>query len=375
MFFFFFFDESLYKGNKGEWSEVYTHFKLLADGELHGADGKLNRIDSINYPIISILRQEKESGLFTYDIDRVNGQIIVSDSEGQSHSFDRRDFETKASELLQLIKTTKNKKGESLAFPEIGKFMNDIGMRYLKAKSADKSDIRMVVHDFHINSNKEYGYSIKSKLGGNSTLFNANKDGTNFLFKVKGELTATEIEAFNGIKLFKDKFAYLKEHGCTLEFNDVVNPTFNCNLTLIDSDLKRILAECLRVYYSHQANAMEDVGEIVSDANPCRYPEGCSIDFYAYKLKQFLIITALGMTANTPWNGQYQANGGYIVVKEDGDVVCFHFIDRNQLEDYLYCNTAFDTPSTSRHAFGDIFEMDGELWMKLNMQIRFIHDR
>ncbi|MCQ2259334.1 MAG: HpaII family restriction endonuclease [Bacteroidaceae bacterium] len=246
-----------------------------------------------------------------------------------------------------------------------------------KTNSCYKNKLRHGVYEFHdadIDFDNDLPYYIKSNCNFKYALFNANKDGTNFLFKVKGELSATEIEAFNGIKLFKDKFAYLKEHGCTLEFNDVVNPTFNCNLTLIDSDLKRILAECLLVYYSHQANAMVDVGEIVSKTNPCRYPEVYSIDFYAYKLKQFLIITALGMTANTPWDGQYQANGGYIVVKEDGDVVCFHFIDRNQLEDYLYHNTAFDTPSTSRHAFGYIYEDGGELWMKLNMQIRFIHD-
>lgn len=373
-FFFYFFDEDLYKGNKGEWSEVFTHFKLLADGELHGADGKLNRIDSISYPIVKILREEKENGLFCYDIDRENKQIVVS-GLGNKHRFDQTDFADKAEELLKLIKTTRNKKGESLAFPEIGEFMHNIGMRYLKAKSADKSDIRMVVHDFHINSDKEYGYSIKSKLGGKSTLFNSNKNGTNFLFKVKGTLSETEVLAFNSIRLFSDKFAFLQEHNCALGFEDVMHPTFNNNLLLIDSDLKRILAECLLVYYSHQANVTAEVARIVKENNSCCYPEDANMDFYAYKLKQFLIITALGMTANTPWNGQYQANGGYIVVKEDGDVVCFHFIDRNQLEDYLFYNTAFETPSTGRHDFGDIFKKDGELWMKLNMQIRFIHDK
>ena len=54
-------------------------------------------------------------------------------------------------------------------------------------------------------------------------------------------------------------------------------------------------------------------------------------------MKRFLVIVALGMTANKPWNGIYAANGGFLVVKEDGDIVCYHFYDRNQLETYLQC--------------------------------------
>ena len=46
------------KGNKGEWSEIYTFFKLLADGKLYAADEKLNRIPEQFYPIIKILREE-----------------------------------------------------------------------------------------------------------------------------------------------------------------------------------------------------------------------------------------------------------------------------------------------------------------------------
>ena len=55
-----------------------------------------------------------------------------------------------------------------------------------------------------------------------------------------------------------------------------------------------------------------------------------------------------------------------IVVKEDGDIVCYHFYDRNQLENYLYDNTAFDTPSTSRHEFFQIWRgEDNNVYLKL----------
>ena len=37
---------------------------------------------------------------------------------------------------------------------------------------------------------------------------------------------------------------------------------------------------------------------------------------YAYKIKQFLLAFALGMTVSSPWDGCFNANGGYIVVKK-----------------------------------------------------------
>lgn len=77
------------------------------------------------------------------------------------------------------------------------------------------------------------------------------------------------------------------------------------------------------------------------------------------------------MTPSKAWQGKFNANGGFIVVKEDGDIVCYHFFDRNDLEDYLFYNTRFETPSTSRHNFGSIYEENGEFFMKLNLQVRF----
>lgn len=77
------------------------------------------------------------------------------------------------------------------------------------------------------------------------------------------------------------------------------------------------------------------------------------------------------MTASTLWNGKFNANGGSIVVKETGEIVCYHFFDRNDFEDYLFNNTYFDTPSTTRHHFGDLYEQDGKLYLKLNLLVKF----
>ena len=41
-------------GNIGEWSELYTMFKLLADGKLYAADANTNKIPDISISIAII---------------------------------------------------------------------------------------------------------------------------------------------------------------------------------------------------------------------------------------------------------------------------------------------------------------------------------
>lgn len=89
-------------------------------------------------------------------------------------------------------------------------------------------------------------------------------------------------------------------------------------------------------------------------------------------MKCFLTDIALGMMPTIVWTGKYEANGGYLVVKENGDVLCYHFYNKNLFEDYLYNNTRFETASSTRNRFGFIEkQVDGSLIFKLNLQIRF----
>ena len=68
----------------------------------------------------------------------------------------------------------------------------------------------------------------------------------------------------------------------------------------------------------------------------------------------------------------FGATGGYIIVREDGEVLCYHLFNRNEFENYLLKNTKFETASTSRHQFGDIYKENGKYFIKLNLQVRFI---
>lgn len=71
------------------------------------------------------------------------------------------------------------------------------------------------------------------------------------------------------------------------------------------------------------------------------------------------------------WKGVEDANGGYITVKRDGEVVCYYLYQRDEFEKYLFNKTHFDTPSTSRRDAFCVYKDDNSYKIKLNLDIRF----
>lgn len=355
-------------GNKGEWSEIYVLFKLLGEKKVYAGDADLNKIESLFYPILKILRNEKLAN-YEYSID---GDIVIVSEDGEELL--RKsvgEFLEKAQELLEVIKTSTG----AFNAPDIEQFMSEISCSTLKAKSQDKTDIRIVIHDLRTGMTPALGFSIKSQVGGNSTLLNAGKT-TNFCYKITGHrLSTNDIGAINSIETrtkVLDRVKAILDKGCTLEYVRMDDATFRNNLVLIDSLLPEIAAEILLQGYSTGVYDLKANTVAVTARNPIGYDDTCHHAYYEHKIKNMLVASALGMVPHTPWNGKYDANGGYLVVKEDGDVLCYHFYDRNLFEDYLYENTKLETPSMSRYEFASVYKADdGNLYFKLNLQIRF----
>lgn len=136
--------------------------------------------------------------------------------------------------------------------------------------------------------------------------------------------------------------------------------------------LPELLAECLLLWFKEGVSELKEVSDRLSESNPLRLPTKEAPDIYHFKLKKFLLEIVLGMKPATKWNGQYDVTGGFIVIEENGDVICYHLIQHNLLEDYLFQNTYFDTPSSSKfYSYGGVYEEDGIHKIKLTMQIRF----
>lgn len=355
-----------FSANKGEWSELYAFFKLLAEGKLFSGDGHLNVIPDKFYPILAIFRNDNRDRT-SYIIDATKKHILIAGNSSE-FSIPQSVFANESRKLLEFIK---NLKGSTESYPSLEDFMERIYIDSVKAKSSDKADIRIKIHDFHTGSDPEVGYSIKSRLGGSSTLINSAGDSTNFVYSV-GKLSNQLVREFNAHDRFKKKFELLKQNSVLPKWIGVGSRTFYNNLMMIDTCLPWIIGECLLYYYSGQVHTLVEAEKMLRHHNPLNFDIINQPHFYEYKLKQFLLAFALGMTAGTAWNGKFVANGGYIIVKEDGEIVCYHFFDRNELEDYLFNNTYFDTPSTKRHNFGDIYSSPNDDLLKLNLQVRFI---
>lgn len=78
------------------------------------------------------------------------------------------------------------------------------------------------------------------------------------------------------------------------------------------------------------------------------------------------------MTPEKSWVGEEDANGGYITVKRDGSVVCYHIYDRQNFHQYLYDYTYFEKGSSSRHEYMQIYKSNDEYYVNLNLQVRFL---
>ncbi|HHC75329.1 MAG TPA: HpaII family restriction endonuclease, partial [Thiothrix sp.] len=201
------------------------------------------------------------------------------------------------------------------------------------------------------------------------TLLNASGN-TNFIFEVVG-IDSHVLDQVNAIKTrtkVKDRIQRIYELGGSLRFYKAEKETMAYNLSMVDSCLPELIANMLQEFYENRTTAISKNLENVFNAGNNFHTDLISL---TVKIKRFLVSVLLGFFAGQKWDGNYVANG-LIVVKEDGEHVGFHIVDKAALEDYLFEHIKFDTPSTTRHRFGHLIaENNGNIYFKLNFQLRF----
>ena len=250
-----------------------------------------------------------------------------------------------------------------------------MNIRQIKAPAGDKVDIRMQIHDIKTGHEPVAGFSITSDLGNPPTLLNAGKN-TRFRYEITG-ISDKDMEEVNAIDKSVDK-EYMKarmeelfNRAEKIRDHAMLSDTYEDNLMMIDSMLPEIYGYFILFHYMTMKLPHADcekLCEILEKANPLGYRKK---NIYTYKIKKLLCASALGMTPGKEWDGNEAATGGYIIVKRDGDVVCYHLYNRNFFEDYLLKNTTIDRPSASRYDYAYVFKENGHYYIDLNIQIRF----
>ena len=340
--------------NRGEWSEAYALLTLLQKPEFALSDSSLNKLSASQYKINSILLPA-DSPNKVVELSLDNGNVIAS-YDGQKNIIPVVDIKKIVEELFQEIL---NSTTTTFSFNKLDGLWTRFFNPQIKATNANKSDVQIKIFDKNSQIESIKGFSIKSNLGSATSLLNASQL-TNFLYEAPLE---AELSDSSPKVLGKQvKSLALKHHGS-------VSQTYRSNLSKVDKNLEMLISHLLLEYYgaSKREKFIKDLLPYVVKKNPLHLSNSNS---YEKIISAFLKATAFGMVPRVQWDGRFSANGGMIVIKEDGDLVGFYLDDIQSnvnLEKYLLENSFFDTASTSRHGFGAVFD---DNFFKLNLLIR-----
>ena len=340
------------KRNKGELSEIYALCKVIFEQKIHY--GNLNAQLSNDY--ISVLKIHTNQS----DIDLNKSEIIIHQN-GEQKNIVLSDV-IKIDELNQILDDIK--KGKSTFSSEIlDNKVALLGLEKSKGTSYEKGDIAL---SFDENGQifDNQNASIKSFLGNSPTLINASQ-ATNFIYEIQN-FNAENMAIINAIDTrskIKDRIEKIAELGGNFIFTKCENPIYESTLRKVDSRMPEILAGALLAFFQKQ------IGNRLAD-----YPIQQLTDLEQQnqihcRLKDFIKASILGIFPTVEWDGNLTANS-VLLVNEMGELLFYHTNKDAILKDFFYQYTFFDTPSSSRHRFGLVYQENGKFYFKLNLQLR-----
>lgn len=356
------------KANKWEWSEFYAFLKILTERKLFAADKNLAIITWRYFVFHSVVREEYHGIKKIYDLQCPENQIRILDNKGATIAiFEDSELPQKTKSIFEAIK---NAWKWTFHIQEARDLMEQLLCEKVKASWSRKEDIVWVIDDIISPTPVELGFSVKSMIWGSSTLLNA-WNTTNFIFKIESfQWDKDIVNVISWRSKIRDRIKKIREMWGKFVFMKPKNSVFAANLKKIDFMFSKLVANMLLDFFGGKANTVPNLTKLLSEGEILREYGFSEWDF-EYKVKNFLDAIALWMVPNTEWDGISIAQGGYIVVKENWDVVCYHLYNRDEFRTYLFENTKFDTASSSRHWFGSLYEEGWELFFNLNLQIRF----
>jgi type II restriction enzyme len=352
-----------FRGNKGEWSEIYVLFRILADGRLSSSTKDFQNSTESYFPVSRIIRK---SSLITCTYEILEGYVEISSTIANQPAarVTQKRFRESADLLFGVIAESKG----VFSVPELSELLSLCNISSIKAPSSSKEDIILRYYEPKVNQEIALAFSIKSELGAPPTLLNASQS-TNVVFKIGGSLTNQEIVLLNKLPP-KQLVSKLSEENHTIVYSRFNNPIFEQNLKVIDSQMPEIVAHLVLAYFKSSGTSILSLTDELVRSDPLLVVDETQ-KFYSHKIRTFLQDVALGLRPATSWSGVHDASGGYIVLLKSGNLCCIHSHDRELFRNYLESNTKLET-ADARNNFGTIFSDRYNSFISLNLQIRFI---
>ena len=378
--------------NKGEWSEIYIFFKLLSDGRVYVADKDMNKLKDVFLNIISIIREEKVGFEYRY-FPGDNVKITLNGDEVKI--VDTQQFVNFMRKVWTMITTSSSTFNDE----EVQDFLKSIFIENITSPAQKKTeyfggteDIVLDTVDYRSGVSRVMGFSCKSDIDAASTLFNASGDNTNFVYELTGNMTDEIMDRFNSMcnEVHKkdsikyevatgDRMKYLREQEIDLNFVKTATSVSGQNLIrCCGMEMPLLVAGMLKYYYyeccaSTKIASLDSAVRYLAMNDFVNYGFDNLYDTYRSKVTTLLYAMFTGLRFTKAWSGRSDVNGGYIVVKRDGDVVAFHSCIADEFKDFLFEKLNFEAPSCTRHKYMAIYkdEQSGKYYLKLALQFRF----
>lgn len=358
-----------FEATKKEWSELYTFFRLLADGKVSLGTPQAKTDEEKCWPIAMIQREEHD-GTRRYYIEKENIRIV---GEKVNAVLPRKDFATVAGLILDAVKTSAD---NNVISPDgVEEFMNAASIFDLEAQTEDRTDFSIA---FWHPEAPLAGFNVRSRLSSMNPLLDGGRTANLKLEQTGIKFATPTVNKINALPESSNEVAermmLIERLGGVLKYADVADRVFRCNLLMIDLHFPRVLAEMVRIMHLDGLTRISELTEQMKSINPLKIKEELIAKhyFYEYKMKQFLMALALGMRPAKIFNGTDSAVEGILLLNGNGEVLCYHKSEKQVFEDFLYQNTRFEKGSVDKDKYGFLERENGVYYFKLNAKIGLI---
>ena len=333
----------------GEWSEVYALARLLT-GEVKGTPNRA----SVKISAAQVQHSISETPI-EYRVSKATVSIVRDSSTAQT--IERKQVSKLATLLLADIRekstrTFVSKSGDALVAA--------LGFRGASAVLRDDVKVRFD----GARSIAWSGLSVKSFLGARPTLLNASP-ATNFVYKLSGSPRTLKQVSSLRLLTMRPLFKFFSENSVGLNFVSMDSEIFRQSLISFSPKLVKLVATLLSQAAFQSRKPLKEVWigakgsgrDGVYDVSP---------DFL-----NFLGAVGLGLQPATPWESRQLGFGGFLIVNADGGVELLNEAGMEALGARLFNELRFEWGSRKRHKFGVPYQVGGEVYLKLNLQLRY----
>ena len=356
----------MFEATKRELGELYTFFRLLAEGNVSLGTPKAKKDKTKSWDI-ALIQREEHDGTRQYYIEKEQVRIV---SEGGETSVPREDFLMASNVLLELLKTVS---GDSVEVPdEIEVFLDAVKIFNLEAKTEDRTDFHIAF--WHPEAPLS-GFNVRCRLSPMNPLLDGGRTA-NLKFEQSGikfaNPTVNKVNALpESPTEVAERMMMIERLGGVLKYADVADRVFRCNLLMIELHFPRRLAEMTRLLHLDGIARISELTERIKEINPLKIKDELITknNFYEYKMKQFLLALALGMRPAKIYTGLDSAVEGFFYVDANGEILCYHKSEREIFADFLYQNTRLEKGPVEKDKYGFLEKENGVYYFKLNVKI------